>query len=454
MAELYSNIKAVGGPYQPNNAWKNISYSERTKAERDKIKYRLDNFATFMWRGVDAWENFGAFIIADKQGDLKLYNGPSFSNNYTSPQFDSSAGNLLGVTFKQQAISFKIGVYWISIENYQKFLDWLSPYEINYLSFGFAQKWGYLVKLASISDSPRYVVGNENGEPQYYTELTLKWEVQGPQCVRANSKYEWNCVNSSTNSKEYQWTLSTYTKGQSKIDTPIEFDIPLKLDNPDTSDEDVQVRLVYEYGNFSQELFNIVFDNLTYSDFGIEQVEIQFTKSEDIITAQILTTGWKFEDNSTSIDLSSNETSTSIHKTNSFDRPIIITKPSAESTLPLSQNFYVYNPNYYVGKSENEPLLSDNILHLHYDSESGLLYLLLGNTTSKLLSLVTNTVTGDNLVKTMLVNKFKLPGEFTMHQEDDDFGTFILTYTKLKNSMLTDDEKKLAITCYARANVI
>jgi hypothetical protein len=58
------------------------------------------------------------------------------------------------------------------------------------LSFGHDLKYGYLVKLASRADSPRYIIGNENGSPRYYTELDLSWEVQGDSCVRSVVPYE------------------------------------------------------------------------------------------------------------------------------------------------------------------------------------------------------------------------------------------------------------------------
>ena len=144
-----------------------------TEQKRKQIKGQIDRFATFMWRGENAFDKFGAFIINEGKGDLKFYNGPSFSNEYSAPMYSTSSGNLLGMSFKTQPIKFKIGIYWFSIEEYQQFLDWINPYEINYLSFGYDLMYGYLVKLASIADSPRYVIGNENGEPRYYTEMDL-----------------------------------------------------------------------------------------------------------------------------------------------------------------------------------------------------------------------------------------------------------------------------------------
>jgi hypothetical protein len=85
--------------------------SNITSQRRQQIKALQDEFTTFSWGGDDAFENFGAFIINDKKGSLKFYNGASFSNEYTSPQFGENGGYLQGVTFKQQTIDFTIGVY-------------------------------------------------------------------------------------------------------------------------------------------------------------------------------------------------------------------------------------------------------------------------------------------------------------------------------------------------------
>ena len=69
-----------------------ITLSEITKNKRRQIKTLQDDFMTFSWGGYDAFENFGAFILNDKKGSLKFYNGPSFSKEYTKPQFDSGGG--------------------------------------------------------------------------------------------------------------------------------------------------------------------------------------------------------------------------------------------------------------------------------------------------------------------------------------------------------------------------
>lgn len=167
-----------------------IEISDITFNKRKQLSHLIDEFTDFTWDGLDAFRNFGAFIINEKRESLKFYNGPSFTNEYTNPQFDRS-NIFTGVTFKSQQISFKIGVYWISIEDYRKLLNWLNPYVISNLVFDFNRDYSYQVKLASREDSTRYIVGRENNEPRYYTEMILNFDVQGVPCARMNISQNW-----------------------------------------------------------------------------------------------------------------------------------------------------------------------------------------------------------------------------------------------------------------------
>lgn len=140
----------------------NVIQTLNTLEKRFQLWKRLDPFTQFYWGGVNTFLEFGAFIIADKRGDLKASVGPSFSNNYTKPQFESSAGQLQGVTFNTFQIRFKIGLYWISDDHYRKFLKWFDPYKVDFLKFEYDKNWSYQVKLASISEGTKYVLGYEN----------------------------------------------------------------------------------------------------------------------------------------------------------------------------------------------------------------------------------------------------------------------------------------------------
>ena len=257
--------------------------SEKTKQKRQQIKSLQDEFMTFSWGGYDAFENFGAFIINDKNGSLKFYNGPGFSNEYSQPQFDNSGGDLQGVNFNKQTISFTIGVYWINIKQYRLMLNWLNPLEVDYLIFGFNPDYRYNVKLSKLGDSTKWIVGKEDGEPMYYTEIPLTFEVQGTPCAKGVNSYEfinWVYINSETaEEKDKRNNLLTYLNRSSKdwiesdLPTPIDISLPFILQGGKKDDLNknyiYHIELSAEYDTISSDnyesllLFSAELQNLT-----------------------------------------------------------------------------------------------------------------------------------------------------------------------------------------------
>ena len=245
------------------------SISNTTKNKRDQFKKMLDQFSTFTWDDKEAWE-FGAFIINENREGLKFYNGPSFSNEYTSPQFAKNK-EFIGVNFEQQKISFKIGVYWISIEDYRKFLEWLNPYVISNLSFTFNSQWYYLAKLTGREDSTRYILGYETTEhgpePRYYSELTLNFEVQGEPCLYSHSEFMW--IRESSAIGKNDTTTNTYKISTNTTFAPSISDLPVDLTMnlclcATASTGSLIARI--SYGNTSKQLFNLQLKNLTIKD--------------------------------------------------------------------------------------------------------------------------------------------------------------------------------------------
>lgn len=230
-----------------------VALTRSTYEHRARIKGVMDQFTSFQWRGLDAFRNFGAFIININRSSLKLYNGADFTNDYNQPQFQESTV-LSGISFKTQQISFQIGVYWISIEDYRLFVDWLlNPYIIDTLSFGFNSKYGYQVKLASRSDSARYVVGTENGQPMYYTEMNLTFDIQGSPCARALMAYDFI---SSANQIQFRDRQDAEV---SDLDFPFKWTTGLTLQG-DTNNLVVYGKMYYEDREI--ELFNISLKHL------------------------------------------------------------------------------------------------------------------------------------------------------------------------------------------------
>ena len=242
-----------------------------TKNKRDQLKTQLDDFATFQWRGHHMFDDFGCFIINEQKGGLKFYNGPSFTNQYAKTQFSSSVNTLLGVDFKQQTIPMKVGLYWFTIEEYQEFLECIGPYQVNYITFDFDDKYGYLVKSGKIADSTKYVIGtDENGKKRYYTELDLTWEVLGDSCVRSNLSYEYDAT---INNKVCTWTAKTNVDmtNTSLLDTPLVFEIPCCFTNHQatlTLDAFLEEKTTngYTFPLITKRLFDLKLQNLTYVD--------------------------------------------------------------------------------------------------------------------------------------------------------------------------------------------
>ena len=261
----------------------NLYITDATKQKRQQIKSLQDEFMTFSWGGYDAFENFGAFIINDKNGSLKFYNGPGFSNEYSKPQFDNSGGDLQGVNFNKQTISFTIGVYWINIKQYRLMLNWLNPLEVDYLIFGFNPDYRYNVKLSKLGDSTKWIVGKEDGEPMYYTEIPLTFEVQGTPCAKGVNSYEfinWVYINSETaEEKDKRNNLLTYLNRSSKdwiesdLPTPIDISLPFILQGGKKDDLNknyiYHIELSAEYDTISSDnyesllLFSAELQNLT-----------------------------------------------------------------------------------------------------------------------------------------------------------------------------------------------
>lgn len=256
----------------------NISISDKTKQKRAQLRKRLDDYCTFAWNGVDdPFQVFGAFIVSNNS--LKFYNGSSFSNTYSSPQFDSNTGDLTGISFQKQSISFTIGVYWINSEQYQWLLQWLNAYDVDYLTFSFNPKFSYLVKLNSIADSTKYVIGSEtnNGksEDMYYTEIELKFDVLNSYAVTVHD-YEFTTKYSKqpNDINQYSSTLNNTTNEfvSSKLDFPFKyyFTLDLNMGSEQTFPKEVQIILKAKYANDTYsnevELFNLSLQNLTGVD--------------------------------------------------------------------------------------------------------------------------------------------------------------------------------------------
>ena len=316
---------------------------ETGQTKRNTIKNLLDEFTTFQWDGKSSFDDFGVFITNNK--DLKFYNGPSFSNTYTHPQFESHAGALTGVSFQTQQITFNVAAYYITDETYREIIHWLSPLKISYLIFDFNQHFRYNVKLSKINESSlRQIVGYENGMPMYYTELTLTFDVIGKPCAIGVNPYEIQ----STDINTYKINTKASDYVPSDLSTPIDCYF-----NFITQSTSFEVDFKVQYGEKEVSLFNVSLQNL------------------------------------------------------------IIGQP----------------------------------LNLHYNSESGLLFLQYASSHEKLLHLINLTDTGEKIVSGFNAIKFNIPGRL-------DYNEFDLS--KLNFTLTTSDSviPVTMFTSYPRTNLI
>ena len=403
--------------------------SQKTKQKRQQIKSLQDEFMTFSWGGYDAFENFGAFIINDKNGSLKFYNGPGFSNEYSKPQFDNSGGDLQGVNFNKQTISFTIGVYWFNIKQYRLMLNWLNPLEVDYLIFGFNPNYRYNVKLSQLGDSTKWVVGKEDGEPMYYTEIPLTFEVQGTPCAKGVNSYEfieWKYINSETAETDKQNNLRTFLNNNKELlesDLPTPLDISLSFILKDEIDDESTS------GSNSESTSE---SNNKQDKNYIYHVELNAELHDNIIT------------NDTPLD-------------------------NYESLLLFSAEFQ--NLTIMPTTTQNTETSSQNMLtkplslNIRYNSEVGLLFLTYGNSNEKILSLLNLNDTGEKIINNYTVNKFSLPGRFAYPDFDTKKLQLKLSgwkYESATNKRFAVDSAFLSeiigkqpyIVCYPRTNIL
>ena len=232
-----------------------------------KVEPLLDNYAKFYWDD-EPMTKYHAFIINEKKGSLKFYNGPSFSNNYTKPQFESASTRFSGVTFNTQQITFTIAVYAVTIEEYRQLIYKLHPYTIANLIFGFDEKWRYIVKLAKREDSTRYIIGkNSNNKDLYYTELKLTFEIQGDAVAHSVTELDYDVLDEKTDtqdtSKNIKYREIIFKKNGILSKTDLETPFLLTFNVLHFTDSLSTVHAVIQSENeHTLDLFNISFTNL------------------------------------------------------------------------------------------------------------------------------------------------------------------------------------------------
>ena len=91
-------------------------------------------------------------------------------------------------------------------------------------------------------------------------------------------------------------------------------------------------------------------------------------------------------------------------------------------------------------------------LNIRYDSESGLLFLKVGEDTEKILSLV-NSINGIKIVNNFHTSKCKLPGRF-IKPGLTNYDEYAIEVAIEKAEFPIDDNEAVNVTAYARTNLI
>ena len=315
--------------------------------------------------------------------------------------FTDEAGALTGLKFSTQSISFTVGVYWITEEEYRKFIHWLNPYAVGALAFSFEPYWTYNVKLAGMKDSTRYPIGkDENGKDTYYTEMSLTFEIQGQPCATRSTPYVWQVTSSTANrinlslNPQYDGVEGT---GNVDSDLPTGFEIKMPI-----------------------HLNVIKSDTLTTS---IKRKLMELNKTNP----------------DASLDL------------------ILKCKVDAKTSYELL-NLRLFHLSYMIEDANATEFNFD----ISYDSVNGLCQLKVGDTT-KLLTRIESLSNGERLVKSMNCAQFQFPGKFDQSDFDRNklelelsVGGDVLKYIEMPVTAndTTNENRNVKIAMYAKTNLI
>lgn len=425
-----------------------------TKAKRQALLGTLDNFATFKWRGVDMFDEFGAFIVNDSD-NLKFYNGGSFSNSYASTTFQSRRGELDGVSFTGQEISFTVGVYWFTENDWRRFLHFMNPYEMSDLSFGFDNQYRYFVKLSSnIGDSDRHLLGYQQQKtkkakmiekqggtsaeienvPAWYTEFTLKFDVLEESVAMAQNSYTFYAYNN-------DWSTKSNIHNQFPI--------------YDSTQSSADSSITYNTYGFIAVKENGVTDALQSKRFCIyDGIDFDLKDSKPVY-------GDNFDQGFSDLDMPiSTAVSFHLNPKNSKTLKYLTLTYTAHycdtDTIEASQQlFQITLNNLTIHSDENRSVPYQSQFNLQYNSEEGMLYWLDGQQL-KVLTLLTTNPKNLPIVNHLSVSRFRIPG--CLEQENINYSkiVFALTATLKYDESTTENDLTIAIhnTAYARTTII
>ena len=137
-----------------------------------------DRYLGFTYNGksmnMTAEADFYGFI-ENSGNELSFFNTPEFTNEFVVPQFGEKT-IYTGNTKSNRTFSLKVQLDKINLEKYRRFLEWLSPDSEGVLSFDYDKRYGYDVKVQSISPSEFHVTKKRNNnEDFYYVDMSIEF---------------------------------------------------------------------------------------------------------------------------------------------------------------------------------------------------------------------------------------------------------------------------------------
>ena len=182
--------------------------------------------------------------------------------------------------------------------------------------FDFEPDYYYQVKLASVENSIRYIIGKETKtddegniirdragniifEPQYYAEMKLTFEVQGTSCVYRSTPYE-PIFSGQYNANEYVLSCSIDTShgfglpgnaAASDLATPFQLTCDMNLHELQAISSTQGIKLninsyiIYD-GQSQQELFSLVLKDLSFleDDTQAWHFKLQYDSENGLLT--------------------------------------------------------------------------------------------------------------------------------------------------------------------------
>lgn len=114
------------------------------------------------------WNGF----ISREDLNIDIPSAPEFDDQYSDSEFGST-NYFLGTNISQRTFQFHIVLNPITLDNYRKFLGWLSIDKVGDLVLDFNTNWKYIVKVSSIEESSIIPVAGETDK--YIIELDVSF---------------------------------------------------------------------------------------------------------------------------------------------------------------------------------------------------------------------------------------------------------------------------------------